>query len=193
MSRLRCRPRSQRITTRIAVKNGAAEGAYQPESRAARTHSIPYSVATALLKPIEYADFDEPRSRDETLQTLMAKVTVVEDPALNAAYPATATCEISVTFADGSTSTRRRDVPREDPADPLSDDDLSAKLRTHFDFARDDLEREDVISRLWRLEDQPDVDWLLEPLLRRQLSCSDQQEVSRDDDRRGVREIRGRV
>ncbi|GAB89223.1 MmgE/PrpD family protein [Gordonia rhizosphera] len=153
----------------IAMRNGATEGAYQPESRAARTHSIPYCVATALLKPIEYTDFDDPRSRDDTVRALMTKVSVIEDPALSAAYPATAPCEISVMFADGSTVTRRRDVPRGDPGDPLSDDDLSAKLRTYFGFARDDAEREDVIRRLWHLEHEPDVEWLLEPLRRRQL------------------------
>jgi 2-methylcitrate dehydratase len=162
-------------TYAFAIVNGLTDSAYHPDSRAARTHSIPYCVATALLKPIGYSDFDEPRSRDETLQALITKVKVVEDQAFTADYPSTAPCEITVTFADGSSATSSRKVPRGDPSDPLSDDDLSAKLRTYFTFARDDDEREDVIRRLWNLEAERDLNWLLEPLRRRRLAAPDDQ------------------
>ena len=156
-------------TFELAFRNGGREAAARPTSRAGRTHSIAYCVATALLKPIAYDDFDEPRSRDADLQRLLARVSVTEDESLTAAYPAASPCEISVTLADGSTVSARREVPVGDPSDPLTDDDLTAKLREYFFFAANAAEREDVIARLWDLENQDDISWLAGPLERRRL------------------------
>lgn len=155
-------------TYEVAARNGATDEAYRPDSRAGRTHSIPYCVATALLKPIAYEDFDEPRAGDPDLRALIEKTAVAVDPALDEAYPAQAPCRIEITLGDGSTLERSREVPKGDPGDPLSDSELEDKLRQYFDFV-DDGEREQVIAGLWELEGRRDTGWLLEPLNRRRL------------------------
>jgi 2-methylcitrate dehydratase len=156
-------------TFALALRNGGGESAARPTSRAGRTHSIPYCVATALLKPIEYTDFDEPRSRDPDVLALLDKVRVSEDPVLTAAYPASSPCVITLTLSDGTTLSARREVPVGDPTDPLSDDQLSDKLRQYFAFARSQAEQDEIIERLWDLESQTDLDWLIAPLERRRL------------------------
>jgi 2-methylcitrate dehydratase len=139
-------------TYAVAARNGATPEAMHPDSRAGRTHSIPYCVATALLKPIAYEDFDQSRSTDPALQAVMARVRVVVDPDLDAGYPAGAPCTITLTFADGTTATASRRQPVGDSADPLTDAQLEQKLRDQFLFAADDGEVDRVLDALHHLE-----------------------------------------
>ena len=153
----------------MCVNIAAGETAWKPDSRAGRTHSLPYCVAAVLAKgSIAYQDFDEPYSGDPALNDLMAKVSVAEDAEMTAAFPAKSACSITVTRADGTKETASRDCPRGDPADPLSDAEIEDKLRTYFFFAEDD-EASMVIDRITRLEELPDVNDLVSPLKRRRI------------------------
>ena len=154
-------------TYAVALRNGGTPEAQHPDSRAGRTHSIPYCVATALLKPIVYEDFDQARSTNPDLAALLPKVGVKEDPGFTKAYPAKAQCAITVTLADGSTLQAARDWPKGDPNDPLSDRELEDKLRTYFFFAENQDEVDGVIEGIWKLEEQKDLAWLTSPLKRR--------------------------
>ena len=154
-------------TYEIAYRNGALESATHPVSRAGRTHSIRYCVATALLKPVRYDDFDAPRGRDSELVELMQRIAVVNDPRLTSEYPAKSRCIIEVTLKDGTKIEAERGYPKGDPNDPLSDEELEEKLRAYFFFAADDSETDAVVDKIWKLDLQADVDWLLRPLKRR--------------------------
>lgn len=153
-------------TYQVAARNGATAAAAHPTSRAGRTHSIPYCVATALLGRVAYEDFDKPCSSDPTLQSLMGKVRVVVDDEMDAGYPQGAPCAITVTLSDGATVEARRDRPVGDPGDPLTDAQLEAKLRQQLFFV-DEQEQDVVIACLQTLESRPDVQPLLAPLRRR--------------------------
>jgi 2-methylcitrate dehydratase len=154
-------------TCEVAFRNGALPTAHHPASRAGRTHSIPYCVATALLRPVMYEDFDEPHASDETLNQLMAKVKVVVDPEIDDAYPAQSRCVITATLTDGSMVHAGRDYSKGDPNDPLSDKEIEEKLSDYFFFAAGKNEQDEIIERLWNLEKEPNVDWLVAPLKRR--------------------------
>ncbi len=155
-------------TYEVAVRNGATDAAWKPTARAGRTHSIPYCVATALLKPsVTYEDFDEPHALGRDLASLMARTTVAEDPALTKAYPGKSGCAIEVTLEDGATVQASRDYPRGDPADPLSDVEIEAKFRQYFFFGESPSEANVIIDRIWALDSQTNLDWLTAPLKRR--------------------------
>ena len=156
-------------TYAMCVNIAAGETAWQPDSRAGRTHSLPYCVAAVLAKgSIAYQDFDEPFASDPTLKALMAKVSVKEDAAITAAFPAKSACTITVTHSDGTTQTASRDCPRGDPADPLSDAEIEDKLKTYFFFAEGN-EVSDVIGQIAHIEQQPNVEDLVAPLKRRRI------------------------
>jgi 2-methylcitrate dehydratase len=155
-------------TYEVAVRNGATAASWKPTARAGRTHSIAYCVATAMLKPsVEYEDFDEPRASDRDLTSLMAKIAVAEDQALSKAYPKKCGCSIAVTLADGTTLQAARDYPKGDPADPLTDAEIEAKFRQYFFFAESASEADAIINRLWTLDRQTSLDWLIAPLKQR--------------------------
>ena len=155
-------------TYEVAARNGATDAAWKPTTRAGRTHSIAYCVATALLKPsVAYEDFDEPRALDPGLTSLMARTTIAEDPALTKAYPGKSGCALEVTLADGTTLQASRDYPKGDPADPLSDAEIEDKFRRYFFFGESSSEADVIIKRVWALDSQTDLAWLTAPLKRR--------------------------
>ena len=160
-------------TYSIAVENGATEGAFCPTSRAGRTHSIPYCVATALIKgTIEYRFFDDDFSRDSkesTITDLMKKVSVVENTTLTKRYPDEAPCKITVKFKDGTKLTKERNYPRGDPKDPLSDKDLEAKGFPYIADVMGESIAKEIIERIWNMEREKSLEWMTGPLNHRAL------------------------
>ncbi len=154
-------------TYEVAYRNGALASAQCPTSRAGRTHSIAYCVATALLKPVSYEDFDESNASSPDLIELIKRVQVVNDPKLTQEYPAKSRCVIEITLKDGTTIGGEKDYPKGDPGDPLSDNEIEEKLKTYFFFAANDSEKGAIIGKLWKLEEQSNLDWLISPLKRR--------------------------
>ncbi|WP_028569415.1 MmgE/PrpD family protein [Salinispora tropica] len=135
-----------------ALRNGATPSADNPTSRAGRTHSIAYCVATALLKPVEYADFDADRARDPQLRRLLGRISVAEDSAMTKKFPSCTPCRISITLEDGEVIRQGRDYSRGDPRDPLSDDEISDKVRRNLKGLTSPSNEEEIISGLWNAE-----------------------------------------
>ncbi|MDP5220079.1 MmgE/PrpD family protein [Ruegeria sp. 2205SS24-7] len=153
----------------MCVSIAAGETAWAPDSRAGRTHSLPYCVAGVFAKgSIAYKDFDEPCADDPVLNDLMTKVHVSEDPFMTAAFPAKSACKIMVTRKDGTSETTSRDYPRGDPADPMSDTEIEEKLHTYFFFANKD-EASTVIKQISGLEQLVNANELVSPLKRRRI------------------------
>src|SRR5258707_1520917 len=62
---------------------------WRPKTRETADHSLPYCTAVALVDgAVSAAQFHADRLSDPALLDLVAPTTVVEDPALTAAYPA---------------------------------------------------------------------------------------------------------
>ncbi len=89
------------------------------------------------------------------------------DPEINSAYPAQSRCVITAILTDGSTVRAERDYPKGDPNDPLSDKEIEEKLSDYFFFATNKNERDEVIECIWKLEEQANLEWLIDPLKRR--------------------------
>ncbi|MEM9212460.1 MAG: MmgE/PrpD family protein, partial [Pseudomonadota bacterium] len=156
-------------TYEMCVSIAAGDTAWKPDSRAGRTHSLPYCIAAVLIKgSIAYQDFDEPFSEDALLKAIMAKIKVSEDPAMTAAFPKNSSCSVAVTNQDGSVLSASRDHPHGDPADPLTDAEIDNKFREYFFFAQGD-EQTDVLEMLKTLDQQANLDGIIEPLTRRRI------------------------
>lgn len=135
-----------------ALRNGATSSADNPASRAGRTHSIAYCVATALLKPVEYADFDADRARDPQLQRLLGAISVMEDSTMTKKFPSCTPCRISITLENGEVIRQERDYSHGDPRDPLSRDEISDKVRRNLTGLASTFSKNKIISCLWGAE-----------------------------------------
>ena len=154
----------------MAASLAGGPASYKADSRAGRTHSMPYCVAAVLYTGgLKYHDFDPPLADGDGLNALTNKVSVVEDTEMTSAFPASSPCRVTVTLADGSSVSSERAVPRGDPQDPLSDDEIAAKFKEYFFFARDGDQADGIAKQIWSLEQAPSVDWMLEPLKERRI------------------------
>jgi len=154
---------------KMAIEVAAIESAYKPVSRAGRTHSLPYCVAAAFVKKtIEYGYFDDDFVAGEKgIAELIPKITVKEDEEMTRIYPDGAPCKIIVTLTGGMTVDASRRYPHGDPHDPLSDEEIEGKAREYLGSFMDEQEAKAIIERIWILEKETSIGWLVDPLKKR--------------------------
>lgn len=151
-------------TTDVGVRILAKDRAkWRPQTRETADHSLPYTVARALLdgaitrQTYDAADLDDP----EVLR-LIDKISVREDPDLTAQMPSLAN-RVTVTMADGRILSREYGA-RSSPPFVISDRQIEDKFR---DFAADRFPQariQEIIDLLWAFDEQPDVTRVFEVL-----------------------------
>jgi 2-methylcitrate dehydratase len=110
---------------------GSEPEKWDPSTRETADHSLPFIFARALVDgTITLASFDEAAYRDPSLRPLMAKITVREDPVIEALYPTQIVMRVEAVATDG----RRRSIeianPRGDNTNPMDDDEVAAKFHS---------------------------------------------------------------
>ena len=156
----------QVLIYKLAKERAGLESSYHPIGRAGRTHSIPYCVAAALvMKTIEYNYFDDDFiGKERGVADLIPKVMVVEDKKMTETFFDGAPCKIIVTLKDGSIIEGHRDYPHGDPHDPLSDQEIESKAYEYLSLIVDKGEARTIIQRVWNLESESSIEWLVDPL-----------------------------
>jgi 2-methylcitrate dehydratase len=103
---------------------------WRPRTRETADHSLPYCTAVALVDgAISAAQFSPERLADPALLNLVARTTVVEDPALTAGYPAGIPNRVTVRLADGTVLVEQVAFPPGHDKNPLTDEQLAEKFR----------------------------------------------------------------
>src|SRR5215475_4845045 len=96
----------------------------------AAKYSLPHAVAALILRGhAGYHAFTEEAVRDPAIAAVRRRVTVREDPALNASVPRLKPARVTVTLADGRQITRLRESARGDFQEPYREDEVRTKFR----------------------------------------------------------------
>ena len=96
----------------------------------AAKYSLPHAAAAVILRGnAGYHAFTDETVRDPAIAAMRRRVSVREDPALNAGVPRLKPARVTVTFADGRQVTRLRESARGDFQDPYREDEIRAKFR----------------------------------------------------------------
>lgn len=128
-------------------------------------HSMPYLVSVALLDgDVSPSQFAPSRLAATDVRALMARTSVVEDPAITAAYVATVKTRVEITTSDGRTHAATCEQPLGHTLNPLSDTDLNAKLRRYGDDLLTPGQQASFLSQAWGLDGVGDVEGLLRAL-----------------------------
>ncbi|MEZ6243215.1 MAG: MmgE/PrpD family protein [Phycisphaerales bacterium] len=102
---------------------------YRPTSRETADHSLPYSLAVGLMDgkvtPLQFAD---ERVRDPKLIPVMDKVKVVPNTEFEAMFPKFQPSRVTITMTDGVRHVQQVDVPKGDPRDPMTADEIKVKF-----------------------------------------------------------------
>lgn len=148
--------------------HGAAIDVLGPVSDPRTIHQSKFSMGFVLALIAARAsagigDFTEETLEDPELREFSERVEMVLDPEIDAAYPERWIGLVEIETTGGEHITSRVDVPKGDPGNTLSREELEEKARSlaAFQGGATDEEIDRVIGRVWSLDREPDVRDLL--------------------------------
>jgi len=148
--------------------HGAAIDVLGPVSDPRTIHQSKFSMGfvLALIAARGSAgidDFTEEALEDPELRGFSERVEMVLDPEVDAAYPRRWIGLVEIETTGGDRITSRVDVPKGDPGNTLSREELEEKARrlAAFQGGASDEEMDGIIGRVWNLDREPDVRDLL--------------------------------
>src|SRR5215831_5092401 len=102
---------------------------YRPDSKETADHSLPYCMAVGLVDGmVTPLQFKEARVLDKSLIPIMDKVKVVANDEFEALFPKFQPSRVTITTNDGKQHATRVDVPKGDPRDPMTEEEIAVKF-----------------------------------------------------------------
>lgn len=102
---------------------------YRPDSKETADHSLPYCMAVGLVDGmVTPLQFKEERVMDKSLIPVMDKVKVVANTEFEALFPKFQPSRVTITTTGGKSHAVRVDVPKGDPRDPMTEEEISVKF-----------------------------------------------------------------
>jgi len=102
---------------------------YRPTSKETADHSLPYSLAVGLVDGmVTPLQFEQSRIDDTSLHAVMDKIKVVPNDEFEALFPEFQPSQVTITLVNGTNHTARVDVPKGDPRDPMTEDEIAVKF-----------------------------------------------------------------
>ncbi len=102
---------------------------YRPDSKETADHSLPYCLAVGLVDGmVTPLQFKEERVLDKSLIPIMDKVKVVANQEFESLFPKFQPSRVTITTGDGKSYATRVDVPKGDPRDPMSEEEIGVKF-----------------------------------------------------------------
>ncbi len=102
---------------------------YRPDSKETADHSLPYCMAVGLVDGmVTPLQFKEERVLDKSLIPIMDKIKVVANEEFEALFPKFQPSRVTITTNDGKEYSTRVDVPKGDPRDPMTEEEIAVKF-----------------------------------------------------------------
>jgi 2-methylcitrate dehydratase len=102
---------------------------YRPDSKETADHSLPYCMAVGLVDGmVTPLQFREERVLDKALIPIMDKVKVVANQEFEALFPKFQPSRVTITTNSGESYSTRVDVPKGDPRDPMTEEEIAVKF-----------------------------------------------------------------
>lgn len=102
---------------------------YRPTGKETADHSLPYSLAVGLVDGmVTPLQFTQARIDDKSLEPVMDMVKVVPNQEFEALFPRFQPSRVTVALKDGTKHTKRVDVPKGDPRDPMTAEEIGVKF-----------------------------------------------------------------
>lgn len=102
---------------------------YRPKSKETADHSLPYSLAVGLVDGmVTPKQFKQARIDDPALPAVMDKVKVVANEEFEKLFPEYQPSRVTLTLKNGESFDKRVDVPKGDPRDPMTEEEIAVKF-----------------------------------------------------------------
>ncbi len=131
-------------------------------TRETADHSLPYVLAVALARgSVWLDDFTEERIRDPLLHALMQKIEVRRSDEFTRAYPDANCFRIEVITRSGERHVREIRYAKGHPKNPMTDQEIEAKFRRLAEPLLGDSRINQILDRLWHLDEVRNLRQLL--------------------------------
>ncbi len=131
---------------------------YEPRTKETADHSLPYCIAVAVTKGnVLPSDFEEEALTDPFVWETLPKIKVIADPEIDRLFPAVKRAIVTITTEDGRSSTIQEDHAKGRAENPLSDEELVAKLRANSSGAMTDGAIDRIVEATLALEEFSNV------------------------------------
>jgi 2-methylcitrate dehydratase len=131
---------------------------WEPETRESADHSMPYTVAVALLHgEIGEEHFEDRYLHDPTVRALTRKVTVSESDEANRRMPIAMLCEMTIRLTSGATHQASIEYHRGHHRNPMSDAEVERKFRKLAHAVLPPAACDRLLERLWTLDAATDI------------------------------------
>ena len=144
---------------------GSGAEKWAPANRETADHSIPFLICAALLDgKVDGDTFSASRISDARVRTLMHKVQVIHDEALDKLQPHSNPCRMEITLRNGKKISSNTDYPKGHIKNPASDADIEKKLVSLNNGMLTNAQVAKVLDLCWRLEELEDLSELVSAL-----------------------------
>jgi 2-methylcitrate dehydratase len=136
---------------------------YDPQGKESADHSLPYCIAAALAEGrVTPREFKEDKLWDQRLRAQMSKVKVVANAKFEKAFPAKQCTRVTIETRDGKSFTHALDVPKGDPRDPMTLEELQVKFDALADPIMSEKRRAELSECVFSLESLDEVGRLMQ-------------------------------
>jgi 2-methylcitrate dehydratase len=136
---------------------------YRPTSKETADHSLPYSLAVGLVDGmVTPLQFKQERIDDPSLIPVMDKIKVVPNEEFEALFPKFQPSQVTITLTDGTSFTERVDVPKGDPRDPMTEEEIAVKFNALGTGVVGDAACLDLRSLIMAMEGETTLDRLFD-------------------------------
>ena len=136
---------------------------YRPDSKETADHSLPYCMAVGLVDGmVTPLQFKEERVLDKSLIPIMDKVKVIANDEFEALFPKFQPSRVIITTNDGKQHSTRVDVPKGDPRDPMTEEEIAVKFNALGRDVIGDDQRKRLQQCIMKIDSAKNVDELLE-------------------------------
>ena len=135
---------------------------FEPASADEAKFSLPYTVATALLKGrFNLSDLDVRHGFDPRTQELIRKIEIVSDPSLENRAANVRGGKVELLLKDGTSKEAAVKLPKGDPEVAVTKEDVENKLRSSAEGLVPADRQQALIRAVWELEKLPEASSLL--------------------------------
>ena len=140
---------------------------YRPTGKETADHSLPYSLAVGLIDGmVTPLQFKQERIDDPALLPVMDMVKVVPNEEFESLFPKFQPSQVTLTLKDGSSHTKRVDVPKGDPRDPMTPEEIGIKFTALGKNIVGEERCEQLGTKVMQLENETTVSELMQMMVK---------------------------
>lgn len=138
------------------------EEKYHPKTRESADHSMPYATAIALThNALNQSHFSDEHINDPGIAALISRTRIEPSDEANRRVPEAMLCNFDLRMKNGLTYSSEVAHFRGHHLNPMTDAEVEGKFRGLCENLLSPEQTEELLGRLWRLEDEQDVGDLL--------------------------------